>query len=89
MKVVKEPAGRNGEAYREATSFAEPVGHLSSLKTKRQRLRDRCFWQSARVTSVMSANTMPALERGETGAYGELVKRPLPEGLSLVFKVGS
>ena len=28
---------------------------------------------------------MQALKRGETGAYGELVKRPLPEGLRLFF----
>jgi hypothetical protein len=28
---------------------------------------------------------MSVLQRGEVGAYGELVKRPLPEGLSLVF----
>lgn len=33
----------------------------------------------------MSTNTMPALKPGETGAYGELVKRPLPEGLELFF----
>ena len=28
---------------------------------------------------------MSALKRGESGAYGELVKRPLPEGLRLFF----
>ena len=28
---------------------------------------------------------MSALHVGESGEYGELVKRPLPEGLSLVF----
>jgi hypothetical protein len=28
---------------------------------------------------------MSALRRGEVGAYDELVKRPLPEGLRLVF----
>jgi hypothetical protein len=31
------------------------------------------------------ATTTPPLCVGETGAYGELVQRPLPEGLSLVF----
>ena len=29
--------------------------------------------------------TMSTLQFGESGAYGELVRRPLPEGLSLVF----
>jgi hypothetical protein len=28
---------------------------------------------------------MSVLRRGEVGAYGELVKRPLPEGLELFF----
>ena|SRR5262245_6929996 len=28
---------------------------------------------------------MSALHVGDSGAYGELAKRPLPEGLSLVF----
>ena len=31
------------------------------------------------------ATAPPPLSPGETGPYGELVRRPLPEGLSLVF----
>jgi hypothetical protein len=31
------------------------------------------------------AAATPALRAGESGQYGELVKRPLPEGFSLVF----
>ena len=33
----------------------------------------------------MSANAMSELEFGESGEYGALVKRPLAEGLALVF----
>ena len=33
----------------------------------------------------MSENTTSALQRGDAGGYGELVKRPLPEGLTLFF----
>jgi hypothetical protein len=41
---------------------------------------------SANAVSVnaMSANAMSALRPGEAGAYVELVKRPLPEGLVLL-----
>ena len=37
------------------------------------------------TVTAFTATQRYALQFGESGAYGELVRRPLPEGLLLVF----
>src|SRR5262245_992260 len=67
------------------------LGWPSHVAARRRDSSDQHVYAaaSARATGIgnaqRSTTAMSALHVGDSGAYGELVKRPLPEGLSLVF----